>query len=480
MNIQQLIFGLVWAAVAMYAFTQQNRDEATLQAEGIPPGKSTSLYPLLLPITFIIFSALFLAMGSNRSLSKLLANCWQLFVYISVYYGLLLMLLPLLRRKISARACAALWLVPTFLFFKVYHSGYEATPIFTITMPLQWLYICSWIWVAGFAAALLWQILSHFGYRRFLLQNVVKVVDDDIISLWYKASIMHGIQEPFPVFMSQHTHTPLTIGCFQRTMVLVLPKQSYTQQELSLIFRHELRHILRRDTQAKMFIGVYWAVCWFNPLSWLARKKVADDLELSCDEAVLSDADDATRRLYAELLLKTAGSSRGYTTCLSAAASSLRYRLRSIVKPIKRASGGIVVGAALFAFIMVYGTVAFTGSPGTVQTLIFESASPGTAITGLHYNSRFYPSVYAWDESALTQYLASLGVTQIYSGNYGDDAIPSLYIEYGQIIDGEAVNQTSLGLCDTLLVVSHAYGSSETLFRLEDPLDWRYLNGLLH
>ena len=66
---------------------------------------------------------------------------------------------------------------------------------------------------------------------------------------------------------------------------------------------------------------------------WMAMERSAQDMELSCDETVLLEADDVTRRRYAGLLLATAGDSRGFTTCLSASASALRYRLRNVSIP---------------------------------------------------------------------------------------------------------------------------------------------------
>ena len=78
------------------------------------------------------------------------------------------------------------------------------------------------------------------------------------------------------------------------------------------------------------------ALGWFHPLVWLAVKKAEEDLELSCDEIVLKDADLSTRKKYAELLLSIAGDGRGYTTCLSASAKTLSYRLKATVSARER------------------------------------------------------------------------------------------------------------------------------------------------
>lgn len=46
--------------------------------------------------------------------------CFGIFLQICLYYAVLLPVLPLLRRRISAVACAMLWLVPTYLYIAFY------------------------------------------------------------------------------------------------------------------------------------------------------------------------------------------------------------------------------------------------------------------------------------------------------------------------------------------------------------------------
>lgn len=59
---------------------------------------------------------------------------------------------------------------------------------------------------------------------------------------------------------------------------------------------------------------------------------------------MLLDEPQPVRRQYAELLLQTAGDERGFTTCLSATAGALRYRLRNIMTPGKKRTGAILSG----------------------------------------------------------------------------------------------------------------------------------------
>ena len=487
MSVYQTVIALIVGVAVVFAFYERNRREEKIQTEALKRGRKTAFVePLLLPILLAVLSVALLITGGGLFPAAVIAEGILLFLYISIYYAVLLILLPLLRRIISARACATLWIVPAMLYFSIYLSGHEATPLIVITLPRRWLSVFTWIWAAGFAGVVIWQLTSHFSYRRFLLKSAEEVTDNRILSLWYNASDRHGIKAEIPVLVSEEVSTPLSIGCFDRTMRLILPGQSYTDEELDLIFCHELRHILRADMRTKLFIGFCAAVCWFNPLAWIARRKAADDLELSCDEAILVSADETTRRLYAELLLKNAGSGRGYTTCLSVSASSLRYRLRNIISPAKRLSGGVFIGIALFGLLMTIGTVSLADSSGTVQSLVFDKAPQGmtidwvTACDEWSEESVGYRSVYEWKEEALTDYLASLRVKQVYAGNY-EKKDPRLFlVEYKKLVDGDLMDRRLFELCDGLMFVKSRYNAFEEItFILEDELDWDYINSLL-
>lgn len=344
-----IIFSFLVSLLLLIGFTLSNRKEAMIHEEQLDQGSySYLLEPLLLPIIVVLF-LVFSWRIDPHSITSITAKLFLFFIYISFYYTLLLLLLPFLRKVISARACAVLWMVPMFLYIYLQFGPYlfEKKPLLLLRFPKEWMKSLPFFWAGGILLVLVYFLISHLFYRHFLLDQAEEIRDDELLSLWDKLSKQHGIRK-IPVFQTKKVNTPLTIGCFQRSMVLVLPKKEYDEKELELIFRHELLHILRADTRTKVFVDFCTALCWFNPLFWIARKKVTDDLELSCDESVLHHASPEVRHLYAELLLKNAGHGRAYTTHLSTAASTLRYRLKNILHPSKKLKGGFLI--ALFPF----------------------------------------------------------------------------------------------------------------------------------
>ena len=489
MNYATILFGGLFGVATIIAFYDRIRQEEKLKIGSIKPGRKTALIePLMLPLMLVIILIISISFGGGAALATVVARSAAMFIVISVYYAVLLLMLPLLRRIFSAWACATLWTAPTVLYITISSPVYEQKPSYILTIPQRWLSIFFMILAVGFIGALTWQIVSHIKYRKYLLKHSIEASDAGLLSMWHSESKKHGVKTEIPVLLSDKVNSPVTIGCFDRTMRLILPTSNYSNEELTLIFRHELRHILRADTRTKLFIGFFGAVCWFNPLSWIARRKVADDLELSCDEAVLSDAYDSTRKQYAELLLKNAGCSWGFTTNLSVAASSLRYRLRNIINPAKRLAGGVVVGIAVVGLFMALGTFALADTADSVQALVFDKAPAGIVPSGVSTfrwsQEQFgYNEIHAWESAALTEYLASLTVARIYQV-YSEDLMKSgvrrIYADYGEIVDGMPVSLTRLRLCDGLLYANIPYDDyGEIAFIIEDEIDWGYIESLL-
>ena len=85
------------------------------------------------------------------------------------------------------------------------------------------------------------------------------------------------------------------------------------------------------------------------------------------------------RKKYAGLLLKAAGEPIGFTTCLSASAQSLRYRMRSTLDEKKKRIGTWVLFFVMFFSCFCVGKTAFSTDRDTLGNILgqesFELAS---------------------------------------------------------------------------------------------------------
>ena len=97
-------------ALSLY-HKQEDRDE-----EDRPryfPDLSNTILPFFL-VAFLLFGSF--SEGSKPTLEVLFSLCFSVFLHISIYYLILISILPFLRKMISARACYMLWLIPNYLY----------------------------------------------------------------------------------------------------------------------------------------------------------------------------------------------------------------------------------------------------------------------------------------------------------------------------------------------------------------------------
>ena len=71
-----------------------------------------------------------------------------------------------------------------------------------------------------------------------------------------------------------------------------------------------LCHIRRLDNVFKALGVLALSIHWFNPLVWVAFAMASEDMEMSCDEAVIRALGDDARADYCAFLLKSATESR--------------------------------------------------------------------------------------------------------------------------------------------------------------------------
>lgn len=375
----------------------------------------------LLPVYILIRTIITLLFnGPSQAAGALVSLCFECSLQISLYFLILIPAISFFRKHISARTCSALWLIPSFLYISYNYSMGRSFPLAVLSVPGFLVRVLFFLWLAGFFGILIWKTAEHFSFRRRVLRNAVPVTDPEILSLWQEAIADARMNyTKFPLGISPDINVPLSVGLFHSTTCVLLPEQQYTPDDLKLIFRHEIIHIARDDSWSKFFLTFCTAMCWFHPLMWTAMKKSAEDMELSCDETVLLNADADTRKRYALLLLNTAGDSRGFTTCLSASANALRYRLKNIMNPARKRSGAVVVALFCLALTTSSGYVALAYGRESGRELLYGGADPSSfALYDISITEGENQTYYkAADEEAFHDFLSSLTFSEL-TGRY--------------------------------------------------------------
>ncbi len=112
--------------------------------------------------------------------------------------------------------------------------------------------------------------------------------------------------KPPPLVVSKQLHSPLVIGVFRPVIVFPEATLKYgSTDDIQLALCHELGHIRRRDHWcAAVFIGLA-SLAWFNPLVWLAIKRVNQLREFCCDALVMRRL-GGSGSAYRQMLMRAA------------------------------------------------------------------------------------------------------------------------------------------------------------------------------
>jgi len=465
----RLGFSVMYAFILIINFNQRDdRERRTIATERVPrltaDIATAALYLLIIGVVW---------WAGNKAGWKWMMNySFSVFVstvaHMAAYDVIILLAMPRLRRMISARACSYLWSLPFFSFVAMRNFSAYPKSLLHISLPNMMARILFWIWIAGFAGVMLWKITSHLLFRHRILSDT-RQPDANTIDLWREEQKQAGgVNMDYPLVISPHVTTPLSIGIFRWSIRVVLPERSYTQEELRLIFRHELIHINRGDGGNKMLRITFAASCWFFPVIWKAIHRSEEDMELSCDETVLLDATEEERQHYAGLLLRTAGDERGFTTCLAASAQTMRYRLKNVVQPVERDSGVLVLAVIFAVMLMTFGWFSLGYEKVSGHEVIFEG----------HELSEFVVadrSIREEKREELITYLAGLEFEKI-TGIYGNVSSKN---DFDVVLAGPDGTFWVILTEESLYIQPFSSDRRRVSPRVVSEIDWEYLDSCL-
>ena len=474
----RFFFALVMALMIPYLLAAWQADEA---AEDLSPAGRRYLPVLIGAMMPVMFLAMFLVLIITRGLEESVR--WMGFsvgpitLQISVWFAVLLTLLPWLRRQFRARTCAVLWMLPNLLYVAAFPFMIEVRPLWIIPVPAWLLRGLSVVWITGGLAVFVGKMAEHLWFRQKILRDSVPVQDPAVLTVFAEEVRRTFAKDPkLRVVRSPEVSTPLSIGLFRRTVRVVLPDRDFTPEEYRLIFRHELVHISREDAASRFFLLFCTALCWFNPLVWMAARASAEDLELSCDESVLRGEDDGTRMAYARLLLRTAGDDRGFSTCLSAAASTLRYRLKAVMGGTGPRSGILFTGLAVFLLLMTCGFTGFAVSGQTGRDVIYggQDPEPG-ALTEVLTEGGSYTARDPVDFSALEDWLSAQPMAEV----LGRSSAPGSGKHMILWLNRNPLDWRRVEIQGDSVILMSSSCREWKYFRLQEPADWDWLDSLL-
>ncbi|HVQ11984.1 MAG TPA: M56 family metallopeptidase [Vicinamibacterales bacterium] len=159
------------------------------------------------------------------------------------------------------------------------------------------------IWIGGALVGLLVLSVGLLRLRSLaarsepLSAGAWRSIADDIAA-------RYGIRRSVRLLRCPHATLLATWGLIRPTVLLPEGAETWTEDRIRVVLRHELAHIHRGDWAVSLTASVLKAVYWFNPLVWLACRQLRHESERACDDLVLGSGISASE--YATHLLDVA------------------------------------------------------------------------------------------------------------------------------------------------------------------------------
>ena len=114
----------------------------------------------------------------------------------------------------------------------------------------------------------------------------------------------YGLRRPVTLLQSPHPSLLVTWGLARPKVILPAAADAWTDERARVVLSHELAHIRRGDWIVQLSAELLRAFYWFNPLLWIACRRLRLESEHACDDEVMSRGVEGTD--YATHLIELA------------------------------------------------------------------------------------------------------------------------------------------------------------------------------
>lgn len=234
----------------------------------------------------------------------------------------------------------------------------RAAPIVALPMPAYWLTIAAAAWCIGVTVMVITMLIG--GRRWAQVAQRSRPAPERVLALRNEAAAQIGARRVVDVRISDGAAAPCLVGAIRP--VIVLPQQmanALSTFELRCVLMHELAHDRQRDVLVNWLLAGLIALHWFNPLVWIAVRRLRSERELLRDAMVLERLESRQRSGYARLLLTLAELlGRGSVSIPSPVAatmsvrrSDLHRRMQMIMNHSTRGRSATRIGGVLIALL---------------------------------------------------------------------------------------------------------------------------------
>ncbi|MEO6193504.1 MAG: M56 family metallopeptidase, partial [Thermoanaerobaculia bacterium] len=172
-------------------------------------------------------------------------------------------------------------------------EGTSPSPTFTEVSAeprgwaLSWRAVTFAIWLLGAFAVLgsLGLALLRVGWQG---RRARPIEDPAWTGLLRQIRAELGIGRPVALVAGGDRAMPMTWGWRRPVVLLPAGAEAWPELRRRAVLLHELAHVARRDYPTQLAAEVVRALYWFNPLVWMAARKLRIESEHACDDRVLA------------------------------------------------------------------------------------------------------------------------------------------------------------------------------------------------
>ena len=215
----------------------------------------------------------------------------------------------------------------------------------------------NWVWLAGAASVSLWLFLGSRKQKR-KLKALPDSRDAALLAELEAVKVLVGVNDKVRICIKEGAET--TFLTRMRGQYVIALESGFDAAERRQVLLHELTHLKHGDLGGNQSAALILAICWWNPVIWLAFRRFRRDMEIYCDYDAARLSGD--KKAYATTLVKAAAGTERFvlgTTSFIGGEKEVSVRVKALAA-FKKPKTWIAAAAVL---ALVIGCVCFVLNP---------------------------------------------------------------------------------------------------------------------
>ena len=250
-----------------------------------------------------------------------------------------------------------------------------ATPAASVNPMQVVIFVAAALWCAGMGVLLVYALVSYVRLKG-RMDTAVRLEGN--------------------VWQSERVRSPFILG-FVKPKIYI--PYGLDENTLRYVLTHEGYHLKRLDHLVKPLAFLLLVLHWFNPLCWLAFYLMGKDMEMSCDEKVLS-GEENIRKAYSLSLLSFAANRRFPSPSpLAFGETGVKSRVRNVLGWKKPA-----LWVSIIALILSVAALAACAADPVETTEPADPFGHTYRVAGVSYDAPLYSFTYTAETAPKYQF----------------------------------------------------------------------------